>query len=162
MKKSLRCMALLFLICVSFGCNHGSDDTNNSELVVKFVDNGIVYPESISTTVVISSKLIEYEESQSDTIIEEWSEGIETSDFDSVKQVVSDYNLVQMEDIILAEGQEPCSGWKGMTISITETDNEASNTHSFEIMGSVCERDKWPAGVRALVDLKDELVDKYQ
>jgi hypothetical protein len=129
---------------------------------VKFVDNGIVYPESISTTVIISSELIECEESQTDTIIEEWSKVIDTSEFDSVKQVVNDYNLVQMEDVILAEGQEPCSGWKGMTIKITETDNEASNTNSFEIMGSVCKRDEWPVGVRALVDLKDELVDKYQ
>jgi hypothetical protein len=38
-----------------------------------------------------------------------------------------------MDDLILDEGQLPCDGWSGMTISITETDNDASNTHSFEI-----------------------------
>jgi hypothetical protein len=44
-----------------------------------------------------------------------------------------------------------------MTISITETDNDASNTHSFEIMGDVC-ADDWPEGVRALLDPKDQIV----
>jgi hypothetical protein len=29
-------------------------------------------------------------------------------------------------------------------------------------MGAVCSREQWPEGVRALVDLRDELVAKYE
>jgi hypothetical protein len=152
---------ILFLVgsCILFACNGNSDHSNNiPEPVVIFVNNGAVVPDPISTTVTISSDSIEYETEQSGTIIEQWSEQIESSDYESVQQIIDDYDLLQMNDVTLEEGQEPCSGWEGMTITI----DEADSSHSFDIMGAVCSREQWPEGVRELVDLRDELVAKYE
>ena len=148
---------ILFLVvsCILFACNGDSDDPGT--ITVTLVDYGAVAFDPTSTTVTISSDSIEYEQEQSGTIINQWSEQIESSDYESVRQIVEDYNLVQMTDLTLEEGQDACIGWEGMTITIDDNDS----SHSFEIQGSVC-RIYWPEGVLALVDLKDALVAEYR
>jgi hypothetical protein len=144
---------------ILFACNGDSDDSNNiSESQVTFVDNGAVVSDPISTTIIISSDSIEYSTSQSGTIIGQWSKQIQSSDYDSVQQIIDDYDLLQADNITLDEGQTPCEGWGGMTITIDQDDS----SHSLDISGGVCSREQWPEGIRALVDLKDVLVAKYQ
>jgi hypothetical protein len=63
-----------------------------------------------------------------------------------------------MEDVTLGEGDTPCEGWGGMTISI----DDDGSIHSFDISGTVCSSDQWPEGVRELVALRDELIAKYE
>jgi hypothetical protein len=151
MRLKYLCIALLFGSCIFFGCK------NVAETQVTIVDKGAVVPIPISTKVKITSHSIKYVSSQFEIITALWVRQIDPSDYNSVRNLIDGYNLLEMNDIILAEGQMPCDGWRGMTITI----DEAGNSHSFDIEGVAC-RDQWPEGVRALVDLKDELVEKYQ
>jgi hypothetical protein len=153
--------ALLLLAGILVGCNDHSDDSKDSNTIpvseVSFVDKGAVVPNPVSTTDTITPDSIEYVKSQSNTIIEEWSKPIESSDFDSVQRIINEYDLFNGSDIILAEGQMPCAGWQGMTVTLVGT----NTTHTINIPGSVCSRDRWTEGVRALVELKEDLVEKY-
>ena len=153
--------ALLIMAGVLLSCNDNSDDSKDSNTVpvseVRFVDKGAVVSNPVSTTVTIKPDSIEYAQSQSNTVIEAWSNQIEASDFDSVQQIIDVYDLFNGSDITLAEGQMPCLGWQGMTVALVGT----NTTHTINIPGSVCSRDQWSEGVRALVELKEDLVEKY-
>lgn len=149
-------LAVVVMICF-IGC--GSDNENGTTGIqgVTIVDKGAVVPNPISTTVSIDSSSIKYSQSQSDQIINGWSKKIQFADYTSVRKVISD-NKLYMNDNVLPTDQFPCMGSHGMTISI-EKDN---SVHSFDIAGGIyCNRNKWPSGVRDLVNLKDTLVDKY-
>jgi len=144
---------------VIFSCGGNSDNSSNPPgTEVTLIDHGASVLDPISTTVTINPESIEYETEQSDTIIEEWSESIESADYESAQKIVDDYKLLQMNDVTLAGGQGPCTGWQGMTIMISNT----TGSHSFDIPGAVCSPEQWPEGVHELVDLRDKLVDKYQ
>lgn len=144
-----------------FACNGNNDDSGASdgvgEVVVEFIDHGAVLPDPVSTTVTIDSDSIEYETEQSGEIVEQWSGTIDAEEYESLQLIIDDYNLLEMEDVTPEEG-DICDGWGGMRISI---DNDGS-IYSFGIAGTVCSRDQWPEGVRALVDLRDELLVKYE
>ncbi|MGB5218111.1 MAG: hypothetical protein WBN66_07415 [Smithella sp.] len=154
-------VALLLIAGIFVGCNDHSDDSKDSNTIpvseVSFVDKGAVVPNPVSLTVTITPDSIEYVKSQTNTVIEEWSNPIEASDFDSVQRIIDVYDLFNGSDITLAEGQIPCTGWQGMTVTLVGADT----THTINIPGSVCSRDQWSEGVRALVELKDDLVEKY-
>jgi hypothetical protein len=159
MKLNYLCIVLLLGLCILFGCNKNSDDSSNIPITqVTFVDKGAVVPDPISTTVIIKSDSIEYLSTQSGNIINQWSKQIQSSEFNSVQQLIDNYNLFYSDDITLGNGQSPCEGWQGMTITMDGTDS----SHTINIMGDVCAREQWSEGVHALFDLKDELVTKYQ
>ena len=154
-------MALHLVASIILSCNDHSDDSNDSNNIpvseVSFVDKGAVVPNPVSTTVTITPDSIEYVKSQTNTIIEEWSNPIEASDFDSAQRIINEYDLFNGSDITLTEGQMPCAGWQGMTVMLVGT----NTTHTINIPGSVCSRDQWSEGIRALVELKEDLVEKY-
>lgn len=161
MKLNYLFVALLLVAGFLLSCNDHSDDSSDSNNIsvseVSFVDKGAVVPDPVSTTVTIRPDSIEYVKSQSNTVIEEWSNQIEASDFDLVQQTIDQYDLFNSNDITLSEVQMPCLGWKGMAITLIGP----NTTHAINISGSVCSRDQWSEGVHALVDLKDDLVEKY-
>ena len=106
MKPYYLLVVLLFSACVLYSCNSNSDDSNDSPVTqVTFVDNGVVFPDAISTTVTINSDSIEYSasHSQSGTIAEQWSELIQLSDFESFQQIIDGYDLFQVNDITLVK-----------------------------------------------------------
>ena len=154
-------VVLLLVAGFLLSCNEHSDDSKDSSTIpvseVIFVDKGAVVPNPVSTAVTITPNSIEYVKSQSNTVIEEWSNPIEASDFDSVQEIIDVYDLFNGTDITLAEGQMPCAGWQGMTVTLVGADT----SHTINIPGSVCSRDQWSEGVRALVELKEDLVEKY-
>ncbi|MBN1665293.1 MAG: hypothetical protein JW943_16990 [Deltaproteobacteria bacterium] len=155
----LKQLGVIFLlgVCVLLGCNTSDDPVHVSVTQVTFVDNGAVVPNPVVTTVTIKPDSIEYARSQSGAVIEQWSKQIESSDFDSLRQPIDVYGLFESADVTLAEGQFPMVGWRGMTITISRTDG----SHTITISGSVS-RTQWPQGIQELVNIKDELLEKYQ
>lgn len=180
MKLNYLCIVLLLGLCVLFGCNEHFGDSHNLPITqVTFVDKGGAVLDPISITVIIKSDSIEYSRSQSGNIIEQWTKQIQHAEFNSVRQIIDYYNLFNRDDLTdyeqppCEDGQnvvdpllgisicEPlpyCTGWRGMTITMDRIDS----SHTFDINGSLCVRELWPEGIRALVDLKDELVVKYK
>jgi hypothetical protein len=154
-------MALLIGVCILCGC--GSDDSAvNPESIpvskVTFLDKGPIVPDTVTVTVAIKLDSIEYISQNSGGIINQWSKKIELSDFMSVQQIINQYKLFQSDDVTLPDGAMPCTGWSGMMITI----DSYNSSHSFDIAGAVCSKTQWPEGVQALVNLKDELIAKYE
>ena len=182
MKIKYFCLILLLGACLLFSCIGINDEDNCSDIPIRqvtFVDKGGAVLDPISTTVIIKSDFMEYIRSQSGNIIEQWTKQIQPFEFNSVRQIIDNYNLFYRDDLTdyeqppCEDGQnivdpllgisvcDPlpyCTGWRGMTITI----NRIDCSHTFDISGSLCVRELWPEGILALVDLKDELVAKYQ
>ena len=154
--KPIPCF-LLFFTAVS--CLFGCGSNNNSDAggqVVAFVDKGAVVPYPTTTAVVIGPNTIKKTESQSGKVFGEWTKQISFADYTSMRKMVADNHIAANGDVTLAPGQQACSGWSGMTISI----EDGNNAHHFDISGLVCDN-QWPEGVRSLVSLRDSLVAKY-
>ncbi len=161
MKVNYFAFMLMLGACLLLGCDDDSDDPDPEVMTidgVTFLDKGAVVPEPVTTTVIMTSGAIEHVSYQSGKVIDRWSQEIESSDFDSIEKIIQDYNLFQRGDVEPGEGQEPCVGWDGMTVTI----NGSGSAHSFDISGNACYDDQWPDGVRVLIDRKEELVEKYQ
>jgi len=158
MKLNYLYIALFLGASISFGCKHYCDDMPVSQ--VTFVDKGGVYPGFVTTKVIISPDSIEHIiVSENGTIDEQWSQQIQSSDFDVLQQIIDEHDLFCADDITLRKWQSACTGWQGMTITIRATDN---SSHAIDIEGAICIKEQWPAGVRELVELEDALVEKYQ
>lgn len=182
MKIKYFCLIFLLGACLLFGCSGINDEDSCSNIPIRqvtFVDKGGAVLDPISTTVIIKSDSIEYLRSQAGIIIEQWSKPIQLSEFYAVRRIIVQYHLMGRGD--LEDYEQPpceeeqtiadpafgisicgplpyCAGWRGMAITIDRIDS----SHTFDINGSLCVRGLWPEGVRALVDLEDELVAKYQ
>ena len=155
MKLHYICIVLFLGSFIFWGCKPQCDDTPVSR--VTFVDKGVVVPDYVITRVIISPDSIEHIiASENGTVEEQWSKPIEASDFDAMQQIIDEHNLFCANDV---KGQPGCAGWQGMAITISGTDN---STQTIDIMGTACKKELWPAGVRELIELEDELVEKYQ
>jgi hypothetical protein len=158
MKKGQVFVSALILLSSIVGC--GDDSSSKSAVTqgVTFIDKGAVVPKPISTTTSIDSNSIKYSQSQSGQIIGGWSKPIQFADYTSVRKIISD-NQLYASGNILPTGAPSCTGSAGMTINI----QMENGVHSFDIDGGIyCNRNKWPAGVRDLVNLEEALVLKYK
>ena len=150
-------LLMLLTICGCGGESGSSSDSGISE--VTFVDNGAVTLNPTITTVTFSANSVAYSETQSGKVIEQWSSVVSLSDFSSLQEIIRGYNLSASGDVTLVNAQSPCIGHHGASITI----KEAGNAHTIKISGLViCQSDSWPEGVRKLMDLKSDLVAKYQ
>ena len=158
-------LVLLVGVCILFGCNDNSDDSNSESIPVTqvtFTQRLDIGPD-IFTTVTITPNSIEYVRTESGNITRQWSKQIEVSDFNSIQKIINDYNIFQSDNITLdtiatSDIIAECIGVGDTTITINRIDD---SSHTFDISGVVYP-EYWPEGVRALVELKGELVAKYQ
>jgi hypothetical protein len=154
------CVRSLFAWPFLFGCGGDSGDSGNAAVTrVTSVYHGAIVPAPVSTTVMIPADSIAYSAEPSGHVIIEWSKRINSSDFLSVRKVITDHNLFESADVFPASGQDLCYGSFGITIRI----KKGGNAPSFEFSGPVmCRPEQWPEGVRERVDLLDTLLAKYQ
>lgn len=157
MKALLASMVLPLCVCMLWACDGDSDHSATIPVTkVTFADKGAVVPEPVTTTTVFSPNFIEYTSMQNGVILEQWQKSMDPADFDDMASIINEYELYDSDDVVRAsDDDEPWTGWSGMTITI-ETSNDL---HTFEIMGDV-DPEKWPDGVRELVNLMDALVEK--
>jgi len=141
----------------SFGCGSSSNNTDTGIQRVSIIDKGAVVPKPITTTVTIDLTNIKYSQSQAGQIIGGWTNLIQSDDYSNVQKIVGDNNLFESGNIT-SEAPTMCVGGSGITITKKKNDND----HTFDINSDMlCDRAKWPAGVRDLVNLKDTLVAQY-
>jgi hypothetical protein len=144
---------MVFAVCIFHGCGSTSDSPTEAKVTsVTFVNKGSVSPNSSSTTVVLNAKSLEHLTSQAEQVTEKWVRRLKTADFIPMQNSAS--ALFDAPDVTLRSGQTSCAGWQGMTIII----EKGADTHSLEISGEMCDRAKWPDGVRELLALQDALV----
>lgn len=162
MKFTKWCVVLLFVLAVLIGCNENSkldsEDVSSSDYPnVVFINRGAVVPDPVVSTVTIDPFAITYNDSQSGNIINYWFKPLLEDEFDSLKELIERYDLLNADDVTLADGQEPMCGWQGMTIIIFLNDD----VHSIDICGEV-NQEQWPKGIKALIALKDQIYEKYK
>jgi hypothetical protein len=85
-----------------------------------------------------------------------WSRKLDGSDYDQMVSIMDDNHLIGAADASLP--QDVCIGGSGFVIVITfEGVGDTINVPG----GAACDTSTWPAGLEALMDLKDDLVEKY-
>jgi hypothetical protein len=139
-----------------FGCG-GGDGGDTGLQQITFIDKGAVSPAGITTKVSIDQNQIECNQDSSAGGTAWIYPAIQPADFTSLQEIVADYHLFESGDVTVSTGQQPSTGWKGMTVTMIKS----NGSHSFEISGDMADRTQWPAGVRELVDFQDALVAKY-
>lgn len=145
-------IAIFFL----FGCGSGNESQYSEIQTMTFVDKGAVAEYPTITTITIDQNSITKTEAQSGVIFGKWTKEILMADYISLRNIITDKNLMNESDITLAPGQEGCSGWRGMAITI-----QTDGPHHFDIDGAACDMSKWPAGVHDLVIMKDSIAAAY-
>ncbi len=152
-------LVLLVGACILFSCKDDSNSENITVTQVTFTHRDSRGPDNYET-VTITSNSIETVSTASGNITRQCSKQIEEADFNSIQKIINDYNLFQSDDITTDIFDTPdglhldVMGGTDTTITINRSDD---SSHTFVIGGGVSSG-YWPEGVRALVELKSDLL----
>ena len=142
----------------------GCDDTQPTQLIepidsrnyISFFDRGAVVPDAVKTMVVFDREQICSVSSRGEYPPRIWSRKLDGRDYDQMLSIVENNHLIGGADASLPN--ELCVGGRGFLVVITvEGVADTINVPG----GAACDTSTWPVGLEELVDLKDDLIEKY-